>query len=181
MTWSGSDVGSGIAAYDVFVSDDGKDWVSVLTATAQTETVLKTLGGGFSLGFVVDGPAHKNILIRAIGPTLKSLFGVTDAERVRYDAKDALTGRYQYVPFDVPAGTTRIDLAYRLEDLPQGWVAVFVPSAPTPMSGNVMYFPAGRVRPLGITMIQAMAIVKRNGLGSGEALRGIDLKSPEGL
>jgi hypothetical protein len=48
------------------------------------------------------------------------------------------------------------------------------------MSGNVMYLPADRVRPLRITMIQAMAIVKRIGVGSGETLHGTDLTLPEG-
>jgi uncharacterized membrane protein len=71
-------------------------------------------------------------------------------------------------------------IGYLLEPLDDGWVAVFLPQAPTPMSGNVMYFPADRVRPLGITMVQAMAIVKRIGIGSGEVLRGTDLRLPEG-
>jgi uncharacterized membrane protein len=71
-------------------------------------------------------------------------------------------------------------IGYLLEPLKDGWVAVFLPQAPTPMSGSVMYFPADRVRPLGITMVQAMAIVKHIGIGSGEALRGTDLKLPEG-
>lgn len=69
-------------------------------------------------------------------------------------------------------------LGYLLETLENGWVAVFLPQAPTPMSGNVMYFPAERVRPLGITMIQAMTLVKRLGVGSAEALRGADLRLP---
>jgi uncharacterized membrane protein len=71
-------------------------------------------------------------------------------------------------------------LGYLLETLENGWVAVFLPQAPTPMSGNVMYFPAERVRPLGITMIQAMALVKHIGVGSAEALRGADLRPPRG-
>jgi uncharacterized membrane protein len=71
-------------------------------------------------------------------------------------------------------------LGYLLETLENGWVAVFLPQAPTPMSGNVMYFPAERVRPLGITMIQAMTLVKRLGVGSTEALRGADLRLPRG-
>jgi uncharacterized membrane protein len=71
-------------------------------------------------------------------------------------------------------------LGYLLETLENGWVAVFLPQAPTPMSGNVMYFPAERVRPLGITMIQAMALVKHIGVGSAEALRGADLRLPRG-
>ena len=44
------------------------------------------------------------------------------------------------------------------------------------MSGNVMYLPTDRVRPLDIPMIQAMAVVKRLGTGSGDLLRGVDLR-----
>jgi uncharacterized membrane protein len=67
-------------------------------------------------------------------------------------------------------------LGYLLERLENGWVAVFLPQAPSPMSGNVMYLPAERVRPLDITMIQAMAVVKRLGVGSSDVLRGVDLR-----
>ena len=70
-------------------------------------------------------------------------------------------------------------IGYILEELENGWLAVFLPQAPTPMSGNVMYLEADRVRPLGITMVQAMGIVKRIGVGSGQALRGVDLTLPE--
>lgn len=72
-------------------------------------------------------------------------------------------------------------IGYLLEPLDNGWVTVFLPQAPTPMSGNVMYLPADRVRPLDITMVQAMAIVKHIGVGSAEALRGADLKLPAGV
>jgi len=71
-------------------------------------------------------------------------------------------------------------LGYLLEPLENGWLSVFLPQAPTPMSGNVMYFPAERVRPLDITMVEAMAIIKRIGVGSGDALRGADLRQPPG-
>jgi uncharacterized membrane protein len=71
-------------------------------------------------------------------------------------------------------------IGYLLEPLENGWLSVFLPQAPTPMSGNVMYFPADRVRPLDITMVEAMSIIKRIGVGSGAALRGADLKLPAG-
>ena len=71
-------------------------------------------------------------------------------------------------------------IGYLLEPLENGWQSVFLPQAPTPMSGNVMYFPADRVRPLDITMTEAMGIIKRIGVGSGEALRGADLTQPPG-
>jgi uncharacterized membrane protein len=70
-------------------------------------------------------------------------------------------------------------IGYQLEALHDGWVAVFLPQAPSPMSGNVMYFPQARVRPLDMTMVQAMTLVKRIGIGSGEALRGVDLRQPD--
>ena len=71
-------------------------------------------------------------------------------------------------------------IGYLLEPLENGWLSVFLPQAPTPMSGNIMYLPADRVRPLDITMVEAMAIIKRIGVGSGQALRGADLKLPMG-
>ena len=48
------------------------------------------------------------------------------------------------------------------------------------MSGNVMYLPANRTRPLDITMIQAVEIVKHKGVGSAKALQGTDLTLPAG-
>ncbi len=71
-------------------------------------------------------------------------------------------------------------IGYLLEPLENGWLSVFLPQAPTPMSGNIMYFPADRVRPLAITMVEAMSIIRHIGVGSGEALRGVDLKQPPG-
>jgi uncharacterized membrane protein len=69
-------------------------------------------------------------------------------------------------------------LGYRLEQLPNGWVAVFIPQSPTPMSGNVMYLPAQRVRQLDIPMMEAMGIVKSMGVGSAKALQKADLALP---
>jgi uncharacterized membrane protein len=69
-------------------------------------------------------------------------------------------------------------LGYLLEDVGNGWVAVFLPQAPTPMSGNIMFLPAERTKPLSISMVQAMAIVKRIGVGSADVLRGVDLRQP---
>jgi hypothetical protein len=66
-------------------------------------------------------------------------------------------------------------IGYLLEQFDKEWVVVFLPQAPSPMSGNVMYMPADRVRPLDITMVQAMSIVKAIGAGSSAALRGVDL------
>ena len=69
-------------------------------------------------------------------------------------------------------------IGYLIEEMDSGWVAVFLPQAPAPLSGNVMYMPIERTRPLGITMAQAMIIVKNPGTGSATALRGGDFALP---
>jgi len=69
-------------------------------------------------------------------------------------------------------------VGYMLEPVGDGWVAVFLPAAPTPMSGTLMYLPADRVRPLDISMVEATALVKHVGIGSADALRGVDLSPP---
>ena len=72
-------------------------------------------------------------------------------------------------------------IGYVLEEMRTGWTAVFLPQAPTPMSGNVMFMPSHRVRLLDIPIGEAMLLVKRLGVGSADALRQADLTSvPEG-
>lgn len=66
-------------------------------------------------------------------------------------------------------------IGYVLEEMRAGWTAVFLPQAPTPMSGNVMYMPSDRVRPLDMPIAEAMLLVKRLGVGSAGALRQADL------
>ena len=69
-------------------------------------------------------------------------------------------------------------IGYTLEPVGDGWVAVFLPAAPTPMSGTLIYLPADRVRPLDISMVEATTLVKRVGIGSAKALKGADLTPP---
>jgi len=66
-------------------------------------------------------------------------------------------------------------LGYQMEELPNGWLVIFLPASPTPMSGNVIYVEASRVRPLDLSMRDAMQLVKRLGIGSAEKLRGENL------
>jgi len=72
-------------------------------------------------------------------------------------------------------------IAYQIEELPDGWIAVFLPQAPTPMSGNILYVSSDRVRPLHIGIAEAMKVVKRMGLGSATALKGVSLTPPPGV
>ena len=68
-------------------------------------------------------------------------------------------------------------LGYQMEELPDGWRVIFLPASSTPMSGNVIYVEASRVKPLDLSMRDAMQLVKRLGIGSAEKLRGTNLAS----
>jgi uncharacterized membrane protein len=68
-------------------------------------------------------------------------------------------------------------LAYHMEDLHDGWVAVFVPQSPTPMSGNLLFVEASRLRPLDMPMREALVLVKRMGTGSAIALKSTSLSA----
>jgi len=71
-------------------------------------------------------------------------------------------------------------LGYQMEELPGGWRVVFLPASPTPMSGNVLYVEAAKVRALDITMREAMQLVKRLGIGSASALQTVQLDGRAG-
>ena len=69
-------------------------------------------------------------------------------------------------------------VCYVLEELEHGWVAIFIPQAPTPMSGNVLYVTEDRLRRLDMRIGEAMQLVKRMGAGSAQSLKNVDLTLP---
>lgn len=72
-------------------------------------------------------------------------------------------------------------LCYVVETLENGWLVVFVPEAPNPMTGSVMYYPPDRVRQLRMSVVQAAGILQSLGIGSAALLSGPDaemLRSP---
>jgi uncharacterized membrane protein len=110
----------------------------------------------------------------AAGIVARTTFG----GRITRWSENSLLGRLPHYQLIKSMAEGLAQIGYLLEKLENDWVAVFLPQAPTPMSGNIMYFPIKRVRALDITMVQAMSIVKAIGVGSGAALRGVDLKLP---
>ena len=70
---AGNGTGTVIAEiYDATPTDS----ITRTTPRLVNVSVLKQLGTGFTVGFVVSGSGPKNVLVRAIGPTLGSAFGV---------------------------------------------------------------------------------------------------------
>ncbi len=70
--------GTGTVLAEIYDATPAAELTST-TARLINVSALKPLGGGFALGFVVAGTAPKNVLIRAVGPTLQSAFGIEDA------------------------------------------------------------------------------------------------------
>ena len=58
-------------------------------------------------------------------------------------------------------------------DRAQALVAVFVPDAPNPRAGTLLFFSPDRVTPAGISMTQAMKCLKHYGAGSGAWLQNL--------
>ena len=58
-------------------------------------SVIKEVGAGFTLGFYVGGSGTRNVLVRAIGPTLNTAFGVpgavSDPQLTLYSGQTAMT------------------------------------------------------------------------------------------
>lgn len=63
-------------------------------------------------------------------------------------------------------------IAFLVERLPEGQVAVFVPGAPSPLSGSVYLMTEDRIKPLDVPTAAAMKCIKGLGLGSGKLTQG---------
>jgi uncharacterized membrane protein len=63
-------------------------------------------------------------------------------------------------------------IGFVTDTLENGDLAVFVPGAPSPLSGSLFFMPSDRVRDSGMTVQDATAMLRRIGIGSGERLSG---------
>ncbi len=77
---------------------------------------------------------------------------------------------------NVRSGLARIEDAWQpalvLEELGNGLFTVFVPQAPTPMSGSIFYLTADRVKMLDVPISRVLMCVRKMGLGSQALLGG---------
>jgi uncharacterized membrane protein len=57
-------------------------------------------------------------------------------------------------------------MAFETDRMPHGLVAIYLPGAPNPWSGSVIYVPPERVKPLGITLAESIQVIGALGRGS---------------
>jgi uncharacterized membrane protein len=69
-------------------------------------------------------------------------------------------------------------MAFLVERIEGGHVAVFVPGAPNPLSGSLFFLPEDRIKPAHIPPAAALKCLKRLGAGSNVLLRGLSLTNP---
>ena len=67
-------------------------------------------------------------------------------------------------------------LAFIVEELNNGDYVVFIPTAPTPMVGQIQLIPRGRVTPLQVPMTGAINSISSWGVGSGQLFEAARLK-----
>jgi uncharacterized membrane protein len=63
-------------------------------------------------------------------------------------------------------------IAFLIERIDGGHVAVFVPDAPSPWSGSVYFMTEDRIKPLGVPVTSALNCIKRLGIGANALLKG---------
>jgi len=117
----------------------------------------RRISGWFENSLIGGLPQYQ--LVKSMGEGLAQIEGADDLK----PALISIDGGWQ--------------MGYLLGPLENDWLAVFVPQAPTLTSGSVMYLPADRIKLLNISMMQARAIVKHIGIGSGKLLRGVNLSA----
>lgn len=63
-------------------------------------------------------------------------------------------------------------IAYLMDRIEPGHVAVFIPGAPDPRSGSVYFLTEDRIKPIDVPLAAAMERLRYGGRGSGAVLRG---------
>jgi len=71
-------------------------------------------------------------------------------------------------------------LAFEIEREPHGKVALYLPSAPNPWSGTVVYVSHDRVKPLSMSLNEALKNIRMLGKGSAEILERQKIKGEIG-
>jgi uncharacterized membrane protein len=90
-----------------------------------------------------------------------------------YRAVKSLTSRFaamddrgKFKPALVHGPQDQREFAYLMEDLGDGFVAVMLPRAPTPMTGSIKLVPVSQVQILDVSLGELTAVISHWGLGS---------------
>ncbi len=138
-------------------------------AVAHVLSILIILGICFAAGLAAR---------TRLGRTLSEVLEKAIARKIPgFGLIKGMTGEVANIQLqsDISVALARIEeawmLSFILEELENGLLVVFVPSAPTPAAGSVYYLTEDRVKRLDVPVSTAMKVIMRLGLGSGELLQ----------
>lgn len=115
-----------------------------------------------------------------LGKFLKGWFGRHVGKRIpMYKAISSLTRRFagqeseQFSPVEIDLYDSSVRLiGFRIEDLPDGRCAVFVPSAPVATVGNIYIVPRGKLTVIDATVTDTIAAITQWGVDSDKLYPG---------
>jgi uncharacterized membrane protein len=137
-------------------------------AVADVLAILCLLAIGFFAGLFARTALGKRLSRRIEELILGKIPGYTLLRGIIGDP-DSISGNHE-----LKVALARIDdawlLSFIVEELPDGMLAVFVPSAPTPTAGNVYMMTEQQVRRLDVSVAAATKCIMQLGVGSGQLL-----------
>jgi uncharacterized membrane protein len=139
------------------------------------EPVVVAIGlillASFLLGIGTRLPA-----VRRFGSWLESR---TFGRLPLYRAVKSLTSRFEaleqeggFKPALIEGPNGQRELAYLMEDLGDGFAAVMIPRAPTPMVGSIKFVPTAQVEVLDVSLGELTAVISHWGVGSRSIMAG---------
>jgi uncharacterized membrane protein len=137
-------------------------------AVVDVLAVVCLLAIGFFAGLFAQTALGKRLSRRIEELILGKIPGYTLLRGIIGDPEN-ISGNHE-----LKVALARIDdawlLSFIVEELPDGMLAVFVPSAPTPTAGNVYMMTEQQVRRLDVSVAAATKCIMQLGVGAGELL-----------
>jgi uncharacterized membrane protein len=144
-------------------------------AVADVLAIVCLLAIGFFAGLLAQTAIGKRLSRRIEELILGKIPGYTLLRGIIGDPEN-IGGNHE-----LKVALARIDdawlLSFIVEELPDGMLAVFVPSAPTPTAGNVYIMTEQQVRRLDVPVAAATKCIMQLGVGAGKLLNPTDAKS----
>ncbi len=118
----------------------------------------------FIAGVIARGSLAKKVYA-ALDEKLMAIPGYTFVKGVTDSMKTSEESAKTFVPVLVRFDDNT-QIGFEVERLDDGNVVIYLPGAPNPWSGSVVYFEADRVTSLGITAVEALGSIRKLGRGS---------------
>ncbi|RZJ56249.1 MAG: DUF502 domain-containing protein [Flavobacterium sp.] len=123
----------------------------------------------FIAGFVARTPAAKKLILRIENGILSFVPGYSFMKNMNESIMGIESNKdLKVILVPTDAG---LQFAFLIEEINENNFAVFIPDAPNPWSGSVVFVEKKDITEIGITQKQALACIRKLGYGSKELLK----------